>query len=579
MNRARLKKFLSYFKPYIGLLLADLFAASIMASTTLIIPLIIRYIVNDYLPNHPTSLQPVLQLGLVMLGLVALEMICNFFVTWKGHSMGVRMEKDMRAELFDHFQKLSFSFYDNAKVGSLMSRATSDLFQLVELYHHGPEDIIISLVKFIGAFAILASINLPLTLIIFALVPFMLIYAWFSNKKLNLGYVRNKETLAKVSAALEDNLNGVRVVQSFANADYENQRFDSISQDYSNAKQHTYFYMAQYFTGMNAMVTLMTVVVAIAGAVFIYHGQLSVGDLLTFTLYISNFTEPIKKVINFAETYQDGMSGFIRFCEIMEIEPDIQDRPNAKPLTVTDGDITFDHVSFAYDPNHPIFTDLNLHVAGGTSVALVGSSGVGKTTLCSLLPRFYDPQSGTIQIDGQTIADVTLSSLRENIGIVQQDVYLFNGTVAENIAYGKPNASMEQIIAAAKATNAHDFILSLPNGYDADIGSHGVKLSGGQKQRLAIARVFLKDPKILIFDEATSALDNESEHYVQQSLNDLAKNRTTFIIAHRLSTIRNAKRIIVLGEHGIEEEGDHTTLMAKHGAYAHLVEIQYDNQH
>ena len=575
MSRKRFKKFLSYFKPYIPLLLADLFAASIMAATTLIIPLIIRYIVNDYLANDPTSLTPVLQLGLAMLGLVALEMICNFFVTWKGHSMGVRMEKDMRAELFDHLQKLSFSFYDNAKVGSLMSRATSDLFQLVELYHHGPEDIIISLVKFIGAFAILASIHLPLTLIIFALVPFMLIYAWFSNKKLNQGYVANKETLAKVSAALEDNLNGVRVVQSFANSDYENQRFDRISSQYSSAKQHTYFYMAQYFTGMNAMVTLMTVVVAIAGAIFIFNGQLSVGDLLTFTLYISNFTEPIRKVINFAETYQDGMSGFIRFCEIMEIEPDIQDKPDAKPLHVSDGSIIFNDVSFGYDPTTPIFSHLNLTVDGGTSVALVGSSGVGKTTLCSLLPRFYDPQHGFISIDGQTIEDVTLQSLRENIGIVQQDVYLFNGSVAENIAYGKPNASMEEIIAAAKAANAHDFIMSLPDGYDSDIGSHGVKLSGGQKQRLAIARVFLKNPPILIFDEATSALDNESEHYVQQSLQDLAKNRTTFIIAHRLSTIRNAQRIIVLGEHGIEEEGNHQSLMARHGAYAKLVEIQY----
>ena len=579
MNKARFKKFLSYYRPYIPLLIADLFAASIMAATTLIIPLIIRYIVNDLLPSQPSSLQPVLSLGIAMLGLVALEMVCNFFVTWKGHSMGVRMEKDMRAELFDHLQKLSFSFYDNAKVGSLMSRATSDLFQLVELYHHGPEDIIISLVKFIGAFAILASIHLPLTLIIFALVPFMLIYAWFSNKKLNQGYVRNKETLAKVSAALEDNLNGVRVVQSFANADYENKRFDTISNEYSSAKQHTYFYMAQYFTGMNAMVTLMTVVVAIAGAVFIFNGQLSVGDLLTFTLYISNFTEPIRKVINFAETYQDGMSGFIRFCQIMEIKPDIADRKDATHLNVTHGDIVFEDVSFAYDQNHPVFSHLNLKVDGGTSVALVGSSGVGKTTLCSLLPRFYDPQSGTISIDGQTIDTVTLKSLRENIGIVQQDVYLFNGTVAENIAYGKPTATMDQIIAAAKAANAHDFIMALPHGYDSDIGSHGVKLSGGQKQRLAIARVFLKDPKILIFDEATSALDNESEHYVQQSLSTLALNRTTFIIAHRLSTIRNAKRIIVLGEHGIEEEGDHATLMAKHGAYAKLVEIQYVDAH
>lgn len=572
----KLKKFFSYYKPYMGLFIADLIAACIMSLISLVLPLIIRYIVNDYLPSGPSDYSFLVQLGVFMIVLVLVEMGCNYFVIWKGHSMGVAMEKDMRQELFDHYQELSFSFYDNAKVGSLMSRATSDLFQLVELYHHGPEDIIISVVKFLGAFIILMNINVPLTLLVFITVPLMMIYAYFTNKKVSKGYLDNKIVTAKLNAALEDNLNGHRVVKSFANEKIESTRFAKVSTEYCKTKQHTYQYMAQYQTGMNAMITLITVITAIGGAALIANNQLNVADLLTFTLYIANFTDPIKKVVNFAETYQDGMTGFSRFYELITLKPSIMDTPNAKPLTNVVGEVQYHDVSFGYDHDKPVFSHLDLHVNAGETVALVGSSGVGKTTLCALLPRFYDIDSGSITIDGTNISDVTLQSLRENIGIVQQDVYLFNGTIFDNIAYGKPNATLEEVIEAAKLANAHEFIMSLSDQYNSDIGAHGVKLSGGQKQRIAISRVFLKNPKILIFDEATSALDNESEHYVQQSLETLAKDRTTFIIAHRLSTIRNSKRILVLGENGIIEQGSHDELIAKDGAYAKLVNIQYE---
>lgn len=389
------------------------------------------------------------------------------------------------------------------------------------------------------------------------------------------GYEENKKAVADVSSCLEDSLSGHRVVASFANEHIETKRFDDVSQRYSKARQKSYFYMAQYYTGMNAMVTLMTVIVTIAGAWLIFNNRLTVADLFTFTLYISNFTEPIKKVINFAETYQDGMTGFNRFYELINLQPEIQDKPDAKDLKDVKGLIEYKNVSFAYDnTNENVFTNLNLTIQPQSVVALVGSSGVGKTTLCSLLPRFYQATTGTISIDGQNVNDVTLKSLRNNIGIVQQDVYLFTGTIMENIRYGLPGASDAQVIEAAKAANAHDFIMSFPDGYNSDIGAHGVKLSGGQKQRISIARVFLKNPPILIFDEATSSLDNESEHIIQESLATLSKNRTTIIIAHRLSTIVNADRILVLGNQGIVEEGTHQSLLAKNGAYAHLVSLQ-----
>lgn len=573
---AKWKKFFSYYKPYKKALFLDLLAATIMAAISLVLPLIIRFIVNDYLPSNPSNYSLLIILAFVLIGLLLIEMACNYYVIWKGHSMAVSMEVDIRQELFNHYQKLSFSFYDSAKVGTLMSRSTSDLFQLVELYHHGPEDVIISAVKFIGAFVILITINVPLTLLVFTVLPLMILFAKKTQKKMSEAYLNTKKEVGKLNAALEDNLNGQRVVKSFANEAIESSRFANINAAYRQAKHNSYYYMAIYNTGMNAMVTLITIIAAIGGAFLIAYNQLSVADLLTFTLYIANFTDPIKKIINFAENYQDGMSGFTRFYEIINLQLDVNEVDHPIELSNIKGNVKYNHVSFAYENCPYLFNDLNLSIPAGESIALVGSSGVGKTSLCALLPRFYNINSGSITIDGIDISQCSLKSLRDNIGIVQQDIYLFNGTILDNIAYGKPTASQEEIVAAAKAANAHEFIMSLEKGYATDIGSHGVKLSGGQKQRIAIARVFLKDPRILIFDEATSALDNESEHYVQKSLNQLAKNRTTIVIAHRLSTIANSKRIIVLDEHGIAEQGNHQQLMEKKGIYYNLVNIQYE---
>ncbi len=571
------KKFLSYYKPYKKLFLADMLCALITAGITLIIPLCIRQITNVYLLEEPIIVSKIIQIGLFMIGLVLIEFGCNFFVTYKGHTMGVYMEKDLRADLFEHYQKLSFSFYDDQKTGILMSRLTSDLFSLAELYHHGPEDIVISLIKFFGAFFILVQINPLLTLIIFSVLPFMLAFAWICNKKMRRAYSLNRKRIGEINARLEDNLSGIRVVKSFANESKEIDKFGVENGNYVKSKKSSYWYMASFHSGLGAFITMITVLVIISGTLLISKEAILIADLLTFLLYIGNFTDPIKKLINFTEQFQEGMSGFDRFLEIMNIQPDIQDKPESKPLTNVLGDVQFNNVGFKYNGNNEyVLKNLNLHVGAGEYVALVGPSGVGKTTLCSLIPRFYEVSEGHILIDNQDIQDVTMKSLRENVGIVQQDVYLFSGTVLDNIRYGRPNATDEEIIEAAKKANAHEFIMELHDGYNTDIGQRGVKLSGGQKQRLSIARVFLKNPPILIFDEATSALDNESEKVVQDSLESLAKNRTTFVIAHRLSTIRNAKRILVLSENGIEEEGTHEELIKKDGSYAHLYNMQFD---
>lgn len=571
------KKFFSYYKPYKKLFFSDMLFACIGAGVTLILPLIIRYITSDVIyRTADEALQLILKLSLLMLGLIALEFYCNYFIAYYGHIMGAKMEYDMRNEIFSHYQKLSFSFFDNQKVGQLMSRVTNDLFEISELYHHGPEDIVISIIKLIGSFSILLSIHWQLALIAFAIVPIMLLYAFYFNIKMKKVFVKNRARIADINAQIEDNLSGIRVVKSFANEDIELSKFKKGNDRFVESKKESYRYMGLYNSGLGAFTTLINVIVIVSGAFFITRSIISVTDLITFLLYINNFTEPIKKLISFTEQFQNGASGYTRFLEILNVCPDITDRPKAIELKNAKGEITFQDVSFQYDDTtEAVLSHINLHIREGEYIALVGTSGVGKSTLCSLIPRFYEVTGGQILIDGRDIRDFTMRSLRNNIGIVQQDVYLFAGTVMDNIRYGRPDASDEEIILAARNANAHEFIMNLPDGYDTYIGQRGIKLSGGQKQRLSIARVFLKNPPILIFDEATSALDNESEKVVQESLEKLAKNRTTLVIAHRLSTIRNAERILVLTEKGIAESGNHEELLAKDGIYAELYNMQF----
>lgn len=573
----RSKKFLSYYRPYLKLFLADMFCAMIAAGITLVFPMIIRYITGTVLIADNFEMGIIYKLGIFMVVLVIVEYLCNYFVAYQGHVMGVYMERDLRNELFQHYQKLSFSFYDEQKTGQLMSRLTNDLFSLTELYHHGPEDIVISFIKFFGAFIILATINLKLTLIVFAFIPVMGAFIYYYNRKMKRAFKRNKQRVGDINARIEDNLSGIRVVKSFGNESHEIIKFHDENSRYVSSKKNSYFYMGKFHSGLGAFTSMVTVAAVFFGAIFISNDGLNTADLIAFLLYINNLIDPVKKFINFTEQFQDGITGFERFMEILEIEPDIKDKKDAHNLLDVKGAIEYRHVGFRYNQKSDyVLKDIDLKVAPGEYIALVGSSGAGKTTICSLLPRFYEVSEGNIFIDGQNIKDIKLNSLRQNIGIVQQDVYLFAGTILDNIRYGRFDATDEEVIEAAKKANAHDFIMELPDGYDTDCGQRGVKLSGGQKQRLSIARVFLKNPPILIFDEATSALDNESEHIVQQSLESLAKNRTTLVIAHRLSTIKNAKRICVLSTKEIEEEGTHDELLAKNGQYATFYKMQFN---
>ena len=567
-----MKKLLSYYKPYMGWFVADMFFATLSAGIALSIPLIVRYVTNTliYLPAEEI-LSKIITVAIILVGLIGLDFFCKFFIGNYGHVMGAKIEYNMRAEIFNHMQKLSFSFYDDQKVGQLMSRITTDLFDITELLHHGPENIILSVLKISGALIILTSIDVRLTMAAFAVLPFMFAYAFFLNKKMRRAFRNNRQKIAEINGQIEDNLSGIRVVKSFANEEVENDKFQIGNDGFLAAKKNSYFYMGGFHAGIHAFTTMVQVVVIVAGSYFIAMGELEVTDLLTFLLYIGVFTEPIRTLIDFTEQFQNGYTGFERFMEIMNTQPDIADAPNAEELKNVKGDITFEDVTFSYnDHSDTVLKGVNLEVPAGAYMALVGSSGAGKTTLCSLIPRFYDVNSGTIRIDGKDIREVTLKSLRSQIGIVQQDVYLFAGTIFENIAYGKPGATMDEVIEAAKNANAHEFIMSFPDGYNTDIGQRGIKLSGGQKQRLSIARVFLKNPPILIFDEATSALDNESEKVVQDSLESLAKNRTTFVIAHRLTTIQNAEKILVLTEEGIAESGTHEELLEQKGIYEKL---------
>ncbi len=575
INR-RTRKFFSYYKPYWRLFLADMAAAFILSATTLLLPLAANVIVKNVLVEQSAdTLNQVYGMGGVMLLLIAIHTACNMFVGYQGHVMGAMMERDMRRELFDHYQKLSFSFYDEQKVGQLMTRISNDTFDLSELFHHGPEDVAISLLNFIGTFVILLTINAKLALIIFLFLPIMATYAIHFNKKMRIAQRKSHARIGDINAQVEESLAGIKVVKSFTNEEIEAKKFRVENGRFLDSKKdrdrsETYFY-----EGLIGFTQLMTVAVILFGGISIVNASLDLPDLITFLLYVGILIEPIRRYGNFTRLYQAGIAGFQRFMEVLEVQPDFQDAPDAIELAHVEGNVTFRNVSFKYKEGHTaVLNRLSLAIKAGEFVALVGVSGIGKTTLCSLIPRFYEVDEGQILLDGTNIKQIGLHSLRSNIGLVQQDVYLFAGTVADNIGYGKVDASMAEIVAAAKKANAHDFIMALPIGYETDIGQRGVKLSGGQKQRLSIARVFLKNPAVLIFDEATSALDNESERAIRDSLEALADTRTTIVIAHRLSTVRNAQRIVVLTENGVEEQGTHQELIALGGRYAELYNMQ-----
>ncbi len=577
--REKLKKLFAYYGPYKKLFYSDMFFAILGAAVTLIIPLVVRYITNEVVYfDAVTARASVLKLGAVMVALVLLEIFCNFYIAYFGHIMGARMEADMRRDIFGHYQKLTFAFYDNQKVGHLLSRITSDLFDISELLHHGPEDLVISVIKIIGSFTILLMVNVKLALVAFAFIPVMAAFAFYYNGKMGKAFQKNREKIAEINSQIEDSLSGIRVVKSFANEREEMKKFKRGNDNFVAAKKVSYKYMGIYNSGLGAMSTLITVVVLVVGVCMMLDGAVTLTDLITFLLYINNFTDPVKKLVTFTEQFQNGYSGFERFLEILSIAPDIKDKPEAVSVGQMKGEIEFKDVSFQYEEqNEKVLNHINLKVDAGDYMALVGPSGVGKTTMCSLIPRFYEVSSGAITIDGIDIRDMKLDDLRSNVGIVQQDVYLFAGTVLDNIRYGRMDATDEEVVRAAKNANAHEFIMGLPHGYHTDIGQRGVKLSGGQKQRLSIARVFLKNPPILIFDEATSALDNESEQVVQRSLEGLARQRTTFVIAHRLTTIQNAQKILVLTEDGIAEEGTHEELLQKKGIYEALYHRNFEN--
>ncbi|MDK0938265.1 ABC transporter ATP-binding protein [Clostridium perfringens] len=562
-----LKRFIRYYKPYKKLFILDLLAAFLVSACDLFYPMITRNIINDVIPNKQIKLLFVFAIVLTLIFLIKAGL--NYFMQYWGHVVGVRIQADMRRDLFDKLQDMPNKYFDNNKTGVIMSRIINDLLDISELAHHGPEDLFISLVMLVGSFIILCTINVPLTIITFAIIPFLLFYTIHKRNKMKKAFKETRVKTGEVNATIENSISGVRVTKSFGNKAYEMEKFDKSNGIFKKAREHAYKAMAEYFSGMFFLVDMLELIVLIAAGYFTYLGKINVGDFAAYLLYIKMFLQPIRKLINFNEMFQNGMSGFERYEEIMNEENE-KEIPNAKDLKDVKGKITIKDVTFRYDNKESILENFNLDIEAGKMVALVGPSGGGKTTICNLIPRFYDYESGQIFIDDVDISTVTLKSLRENIGIVQQDVFLFTGTIKENIMYGNPNATDEEVIGAAKNACLHDFIMGLEDGYDTFIGERGVKLSGGQKQRISIARVFLKNPAILILDEATSALDNVTEYEIQKALEELSKDRTTLVVAHRLSTVKNSDEIVVLTDKGIEERGTHEELIKLGGVYSNL---------
>jgi len=571
------KKFIRYYKPFRGIFYFDMFCALIVSAVDVAFPQILNWLTKGLFAQGAQTI--LRSLPWIAAGLLVMELIrvgCQYFITSWGHIMGARMESNMRQDLFDHFQRLSFSYYDRNNTGEMMSKLVSDLFDISELAHHGPENILISLLKILGSFTLMMFINVPMTLILIAVTAVMIVFSISKNRKMRAIFMDNRKKIAGVNSRVQDSLSGIRVVKSFANEDLEHEKFSESNLKFLDSKESSYRVMGSFRAGTSFFEGLLFLTVLISGGLFIAQGTLQITDLAVYALYINIIINPVDVLIEFTEQFQKGYSGFKRFIEVIETNPDIVDEPNAIDLENVKGDIEYQNVSFGYDNAVEVLNNIDISITAGKTVALVGPSGGGKTTLCSLLPRFYEATAGRVLIDGHDVRGVKLSSLRNTIGIVQQDVYMFAGSIKENIAYGKPNATDDEIVEAAKNANIHSFIEGLDEGYDTYVGERGTRLSGGQKQRLAIARVFLKDPKILILDEATSALDNESERHIQNSLERLAKNRTTIVIAHRLSTIRNADEIIVIGDEGIVERGNHQELLAQEGVYANYYNMQFE---
>ena len=570
-----IKKFIQYYAPYKGVFFLDLVCAAVISLVDLAFPQILRTMTKTLFTETPEKiLHALLPVGIVLLIVYLVQMGCKYYVSYQGHMMGARMERDMRQQLFEHYEKLSFSYYDQYNSGQMMSKLVSDLFDISEFAHHGPENLFISLIKIIGSFVFLFLINWRLAIPLLVLVVFMLFFSYGQNRKMQETFMDNRRKIGDVNASLQDTLAGIRVVQSFANETVECEKFKKSNEGFLKSKDANYHCMGSFMSGNLFFQGLMYLVTLVFGGWLIAHGQMEAADLAMYALYIGIFISPIQILVELTEMMQKGLSGFHRFLDVIDTEPEIVDAPGAEELTDVTGHVCYEDVSFHYsDDDTSVLSHVSFEIPAGKSIALVGPSGSGKTTICSLLPRFYDVTGGKITIDGKDIRNLTLKSLRETIGLVQQDVYLFCGTIRENIAYGKPGASQKEIESAAKKANIHDFIMGLPDDYDTFVGERGTRLSGGQKQRISIARVFLKNPSILILDEATSALDNESERHIQKSLEELAKNRTTITIAHRLSTIRNADEILVVAESGIEERGTHEELLKKDGIYAHYNEM------
>ena len=568
-----LKKFFSYYKPHRRLFIIDFSSAVFVAILELAYPIAVQWFIDDLLPNEDWSM--ITRISILLLVVFILSTFLQYVVSYFGHKLGINIETDMRQQLFTHVQRQSFRFFDNTKTGHIMSRITNDLFDIGELAHHGPEDLFIAIMTLIGAFTIMYNINPELAIIAIVMVPILSVVATYGNIMMNRAWKNMYGKIADVNARVEDSVSGVRVVQSFTNETFEIARFKEDNGQFRLAKLVAYKVMAGTHSSIYMLTRLVTLVVLVVGAWFTYKGALTTGELVSFVLYVNVLIKPVDKITALLELYPKGMAGFKRFLELVEQDPEIQDKPNAHTVQHLKGDITFEKVGFRYDEHKPVLDNINLSIKAGETIAFVGPSGAGKTTICSLIPRFYDVQEGAISVDGMNIQDITMKSLRSQIGIVQQDVFLFTGSIRENIAYGKQDASEEEIRDAAKKAHLEDMIASLPEGYDTQIGERGLKLSGGQKQRLAIARMFLKNPPILILDEATSALDTETERFIQKSLMELAENRTTLIIAHRLATIRDADRVLVVTENGIEEDGSYSDLVAQDGIFARLHNIQF----